>query len=345
MAGVSTSSSPARTVPACKVPVTTVPLPLMANTRSSHSRTPPRGSGSGSRAASRPSAATRSGRPWPVSALTATASIRAETGVCDLERGLPQRGRRIGQVGPGDHQDPVADAEGVDRREMLGRLRHPALVGGHHEHHRRCRARAGEHIGYESLVPGHVDERDLLAGRQRHPREAEVDGHAPALLRLPPIRLHPGERAHQHRLPVIHMTGGRDDVHCYSRPGEEAPSGSRLRRDCRAGHRDGEHSRGEPLVVGGRDGAQVEQQPAALDPADDRRHVAAAHRRARPQVRRQPLGKGQRGARQRHAGAAAAADRGLGRHRPAVDARAGQPLGLRLGALPDRRQGGRQCLR
>ena len=74
MAGVSTSSSPARTVPACRVPVTTVPLPLMANTRSSQSRTPPPGSGSGSRAASLPSAATSSGRPWPVSALTATAS-------------------------------------------------------------------------------------------------------------------------------------------------------------------------------------------------------------------------------------------------------------------------------
>jgi len=75
MEGVSASSSPARTVPACRVPVTTVPLPLMANTRSSHSRTPLRGSGRGRRAASLPSAATRSGRPWPVSALTATASI------------------------------------------------------------------------------------------------------------------------------------------------------------------------------------------------------------------------------------------------------------------------------
>ena len=42
---------------------------------------------------------------------------------------------------------------------------------------------------------------------------------------------------------------------------------------------DGAHSRGKPLVVGGRDGAQVKQQPAALDPADYRRHVAAAHRR------------------------------------------------------------------
>ena len=40
-----------------------------------------------------------------------------------------------------------------------------------------------------------------------------------------------------------------------------------------------EHGRGQPLVVGGGDGAQVKQQPAALDPADDGRHVPAAHRR------------------------------------------------------------------
>jgi hypothetical protein len=44
--------------------------------------------------------------------------------------------------------------------------------------------------------------------------------------------------------------------------------------------RGGEHSRGQPLVVGRRDGAQVKQQPPALDPADYRWHVAAAHRRA-----------------------------------------------------------------
>ena len=162
-AGVSTSSSPVRTVPACRVPVTTVPLPLMANTRSSQSRTPPPGSGSGSRAASRPSAATSSGRPWPVSALTATASTSPRLVSAILSFGLLQRGRRVGQVGPGDHQQPVADAEGVDRREMFGRLGHPALVGGHHEQHPRCRARAGEHVRYESFVPGHVDERDLLA--------------------------------------------------------------------------------------------------------------------------------------------------------------------------------------
>jgi hypothetical protein len=64
------------------------------------------------------------------------------------------------------------------------------------------------------------------------------------------------------------MTGGRDDVHVlFPARGESTIGGSR----------GGEHSRGKPLVVGGRDGAQVKQQPAALDPADDRRHISAAH--------------------------------------------------------------------
>ena len=47
-AGASSSSSPVRTVPAGSVPVTTVPLPVMLNTRSTHSRTGASASGAGS---------------------------------------------------------------------------------------------------------------------------------------------------------------------------------------------------------------------------------------------------------------------------------------------------------
>ena len=71
--GVSSSSCPAVTVPAGSVPVTTVPLPLMLNERSTQSRTGAAGSGTGSAATSRSSASRRSGRPAPVTALTATA--------------------------------------------------------------------------------------------------------------------------------------------------------------------------------------------------------------------------------------------------------------------------------
>ena len=71
--GVSSSSCPVVTVPAGSVPVTTVPLPLMLNDRSTQSRTGAAGSGTGSAATSRSSASRRSGSPAPVTALTATA--------------------------------------------------------------------------------------------------------------------------------------------------------------------------------------------------------------------------------------------------------------------------------
>ena len=74
MDGVSSSSWPVRMVPAGSVPVTTVPLPLMLNDRSTHSRTGAAVSGTGSAAARRASAARRSGSPAPVTALTGTAS-------------------------------------------------------------------------------------------------------------------------------------------------------------------------------------------------------------------------------------------------------------------------------
>ncbi len=60
----------------------------------------------------------------------------------------------------------------------------------------------------------HVDERErFLAGRQRRPGVAELDGEpAPALL-LEPVGLHPGERFDQRRFAVVDMTRRRDDVH------------------------------------------------------------------------------------------------------------------------------------
>jgi hypothetical protein len=60
------------------------------------------------------------------------------------------------------------------------------------------------------------------------------------------------------------------------------------------GNRHGEHGGGQPVVVGRRDGTQIEQQPPALDPAGHRGRRAAAHGSARPQAGRQVFGQGQR---------------------------------------------------
>ena len=101
----------------------------------------------------------------------------------------------------------MADPEGVQGREMLFRLRHPTLGGGHDEHHRRDRTHPGQHVGHEPLMARHVDEREL-APAELGPREAEVDGQAPALLFGQPVRPHAGEPVQQGRLAVVDVPGG-----------------------------------------------------------------------------------------------------------------------------------------
>ena len=144
---------------------------------------------------------------------------RAQADPGDLSQGLTSCQARVGQVRAGDDQEAVPDPEGVHGGEVLGGLRHPAPVGRHDEHDRRDRAQTGQHVGDEALVAGDVDERELLRwpswhhGRERHPGVAEVDGHAPAAFLRPAVRFHPGEGADERGLAVVHVPGGRDNVH------------------------------------------------------------------------------------------------------------------------------------
>jgi len=92
--GVSSSSWLTLTVPAGRVPVTTVPLPRMLNERSTQSRTGAAGSGTGSAATRRASASRSAARPEPVTALTATAAT-----VPRLVRAMQSSACRI--AGPG----------------------------------------------------------------------------------------------------------------------------------------------------------------------------------------------------------------------------------------------------
>ena len=163
---------------------------------------------------------------------------------------------------------------------MLGRLRHPALVGGDDEQHRRHRPDAGEHRGDEPLVARDVDERDLARPRQRRPGEPEVDRHAAAALLGPPVGLHPGERPDQRRLAVVDVPGRGDDLHASTAAASVSSASGGTR-------------------------AQVEQAAAVLEAAEHRRLAGAQRGRER-------LGQRDRGAGQRDAGRAAAADGGLG---------------------------------
>ena len=129
---------------------------------------------------------------------------------------------------------PWRDAERRQGVDVLGRLRHPALVGGDDEQHRRDRADAGEHRGDEPFVPRDVDERDLRARGQRRPGEPEVDRHAAAALLGPPVGLHPGERPDQRRLAVVDVPGRGYDLHALrSHGGGQRVVG--VRRAARAG--------------------------------------------------------------------------------------------------------------
>ena len=213
--GASASSWPFLTVPAGKVPVTTVPAPLMVNDRSIQSRTGALAAGAGSLMAA--DQADEGGlevvEPLAGHRADTDRFDGAEAGPRDLGAGLPGRRGGVGQVGAGDDQEAVADAEGVHGRQVLGGLRHPAAVGRHHEHDGGNRAEPGEHVRDESLVPRDVDERQPLPRRECHPGVAEVDGHAPAAFLRPAVGFHPGERADERGLAVVHVPRGRDDVH------------------------------------------------------------------------------------------------------------------------------------
>ena len=143
----------------------------------------------------------------------------AQAGAGNAVERLPRRRAGIGQVAAGDREQAVPDTDRVDGRQVLGRLRHPAAVGRHHEQHRGHRADSGQHVRHEALVTGHVDERHALPAGQLGPGEAQVNGQPAAPLLGPAVGLHPGQRPHQRRLPVIHVPRGRDHLHGRTTPG------------------------------------------------------------------------------------------------------------------------------
>src|SRR5690606_9830654 len=86
------------------------------------------------------------------------------------------------EVDLGDGDDAAADAEQVDDREVLAGLRHDALVGGDDEKDDVDAGGPREHVADERLVPGDVDDGQLLPGREAEVGEAEIDGDAAAPL-------------------------------------------------------------------------------------------------------------------------------------------------------------------
>src|SRR5262245_11191127 len=109
---------------------------------------------------------------------------------------------------------------------MLARLRHHALVGGHHEQGGVDAAHAGQHVFDEVAMARHVDHPDRLAAWQIEPGEAQVDGHLALTLFLKPVRVGAGQGLDEGRFSVIYVAGRADDAH--------ADEGPKLRiRGCR----------------------------------------------------------------------------------------------------------------
>ena len=111
----------------------------------------------------------------------------------------------------------AGDAGQAQDGKMLMRLRHWAIVGGHHEKRGIDRQHSGQHIGQEPFMPGDVDEPD--GGAVRHDRvgETQVDGHAARFLVRQPIGVDSGQGADQGGLSVIHVACHGDDHGAVSR--------------------------------------------------------------------------------------------------------------------------------
>ena len=70
-----------------------------------------------------------------------------------------QRSVLIDEVVLRQRDDRMLDAEQLEDRDVLARLRHHAVVARDHDQGEVDAARTGDHRAHESLVPGHVDDR------------------------------------------------------------------------------------------------------------------------------------------------------------------------------------------
>ena len=206
-----------RGVPPASVPVTTVPAPVGANDRSTHSRGRSRSVGlgavgqhavEGEAQRAQAGAVQRRRRPPP----------RRRRGTC-RRGGRPPRAGQLGVVGV-DQPDLGQRDHAVTTRPAARGCAGAPPTGASSPRWRprrtgttRPRPHPGEHVLDEPDVAGHVDERDHRARRQRGPREAQVDREPPALLLVETVGVGAGEGEHQRRLPVVDVPGGGDDPH------------------------------------------------------------------------------------------------------------------------------------
>ena len=114
--------------------------------------------------------------------------------------------RRVGQVGARDRHHAALHPQPAQHRQVLARLRHHAVVRCHAEEEQVHAAGPGHHRAHEALVPGHVHQREPPAAGQLERRVPQLDRHPALALLGQAVRVVAGERPHQRRLAVVHVT-------------------------------------------------------------------------------------------------------------------------------------------
>ena len=115
---------------------------------------------------------------------------------------------RAGAVGLGDDHGAARDAQQRQHGQVLVRLRHGAVIGGHQQQRVIDAAGAGDHGVHQAFVAGHVDEADAPARGRVQVGVAQLYADAALFLLGQAVGVHAGEGAHQRGLAVVDMACG-----------------------------------------------------------------------------------------------------------------------------------------
>ena len=117
----------------------------------------------------------------------------------------------VGQVAHGERDDHARHAQQLENVHVLARLQHHALNGRNHQHCHVDARGALHHRAQVVRMPGHVDQADKLAARQRQLSKTELRGHTAALLDLQTVGIFSGQRLDEGRLSMVNVSRRSND--------------------------------------------------------------------------------------------------------------------------------------